>query len=227
MADEHTTYPLVEALVRRSRIPRLWFVIIITAALLIFLTLTTILDDSPADLGKLSFWRLNIDEILLIAYIPIIYPFMMRLRERAIQAFKPLISLDEVSFERLATDIIKPIRRWELVAILVGIAFTIGIGQPWTLGWGSGESWLSTYMVISSVILWGMLGWLIYDTFFGIVRIARLSGRDLKLDILDTEMLVPIARWSLGISLVFIGGFQIILLKPSAIKTVFSMMVLQ
>ena len=93
--------------------------------------------------------------------------------------------------------------------IFVGIAFTIGIGQPWNLDWTSGHVWQSIYMIIISIALWGLLGWLIFDTFVGIVRISRLSRHDLKLEILDIEMLAPIARWSLGISLVFMGGISL------------------
>jgi hypothetical protein len=51
----------------------------------------------------------------------------------------------------------------------------------------------------------GLMGWLIYDALIGIVRVSRLSRRDLKLDILDTETLAPVAAWSLSISLVFVG----------------------
>jgi len=47
------------------------------------------------------------------------------------------------------------------------------------------------------------------DTLIGIVRVSRLSRQDLKLDILDAEILVPVARWSLGISLVFVGAISI------------------
>ena len=55
----------------------------------------------------------------------------------------------------------------------------------------------------------GLLAWLIYDTLAGAVRVNRLSRRDLKLDIFDTEPLIPIARWSLGISLAFVGGISL------------------
>lgn len=54
-----------------------------------------------------------------------------------------------------------------------------------------------------------MAGWLIYDTLIGIVRVSRLSHINLKLDILDTEILIPVTRWSLGISLVFVGAISV------------------
>jgi hypothetical protein len=51
----------------------------------------------------------------------------------------------------------------------------------------------------------GLMAWISYDTLVGILRISRLSRMGLKLDILDTKTLAPVASWSLGISLVFVG----------------------
>jgi hypothetical protein len=79
--------------------------------------------------------------------------------------------------------------------------------QPWNMDGGTSEfSWLIVYFAITLAIVYGLMGWLIYDTLVGIVRVSRLSRQDLKLDILDTEMMAPVASWSLGISLVFVGA---------------------
>jgi len=130
----------------------------------------------------------------------------MRLREQAVLAFKPLLSLDDDAFNKIAANISKPNRRWEWRVIFIGIAISMGgIFQPWTLDWVSGYFWLTIYFVIVTIILYGLTSWLIYDTLIGIVRVSRLSRQDIKLDILDTEILAPVARWSLGISLVFVG----------------------
>ena len=215
MSKQSRTDPLIEAAVKRSRLSRLWFITIIFAVLLLFLILAAILDGVPTHLTRWNFWRLNVNGILTISYILTIYPFMMRSRERAVWTFKPLLSLNEDSFNRLALDITKPSRRWEWLAVFVGIAFTIGIGQPWNLDWTSGHFWQSIYMIIINTALWGLLGWLIFDTFVGIVRISRLSRHDLRLEILDIEMLSPIARWSLVISLVFMGGISLNLIFES------------
>ena len=84
------------------------------------------------------------------------------------------------------------------------------LGQPWNLGWGPGELWLSVYLVITGTLMNGLLWWLIYDTLAGTVRIAQLSSQAPKIDILfDTELLIPIARWSLGISVGWVGGISL------------------
>ncbi len=120
-----------------------------------------------------------------------------------------LLPLDEDDFNRLAVAVATPKRRWEWTSVLIGVGLAVGLGQPWNLPWGPGELWLSVYLAITSPLYNGLLAWLIYDTLAGAVRTNRLSRRDLRLDIFNAEMLTPIARWSLGISLAFVGGISL------------------
>jgi hypothetical protein len=181
---------------------------IVTLVSLLLLVLAALLHGRLSDLLGWNFWRLTIDGIITVIYILAVYPFIVRLREQAIQAFRSLLPLADDAFDKLAADISKPNRRWEWLAILAGFALAAGLGQPWNMDWIS-SYWLNTYLVITSLGAWGLLCWLIYDILVSIVRISRLGHHDLNLDILDTEMLAPIARWSLGISLFFLGGISL------------------
>ncbi len=209
MAEEPRTYPLVEALIKRSRLPWYWAAAVVAAVLLLFLILVTFLDGAINVLSTWRFWQSNLEGLVLIIYILVVHVFMWRLRERAIQAFRPLLPLDEDDFNRLAAEVATPKRRWEWTSVLIGVGFACVLGQPWNLPWGPGELWWSVYLVITEALMNGLLAWLIYDTLTGALRINRLSHRDLNLDIFDTEPLIPIARWSLGISLAFVGGISL------------------
>jgi hypothetical protein len=168
------------------------------------------IDGAIGDLLEFEFLRYILSFIVYIAYFMAVYPFMMRSREKAVLAFKPLLSLEDDAFDKVATNISKPNRRLEWTAIFLGISFYLGaLGQPWTLDWASDSFWLTVYFVFTVTIVYGLISWLIYDTLIGIVRVSRLSRYDLKLDVLDTEMLSPIARWSLVISLVFVGALSL------------------
>jgi ABC-type multidrug transport system fused ATPase/permease subunit len=209
MAEETRTYPLVEALIKRSRLPWYWTTAVVAAVLLLLLILAAFLDGVINDLSTWRFWQDPLSGMVLIIYILVVHVFMWRLRERAIQVFRPLLPLDEDDFNRLAAEVATPKRRWEWTSVLIGVGFACGLGQPWDLPWGPGELWRSVYLVITGASMNGLLAWLIYDTLAGAVRINRLSRRDLKLDIFDTEMMTPIALWSLGISLFFVGGISL------------------
>ena len=208
MAEESRIYPLVEALMRRSRLPWYWATAIVAAVLLLFLILATFLDGAISDLSTWRFWQNNLEGLVLIIYILVVYVFMRQLRLRAIEAFRPLLPLDD-DFNRLAAEAATPKRRWEWTSVLTGVVLAVALGQPWNLGWGPGELWSSVYLVITETLENGLLAWLIYDTLAGAFGVARLSRRDLKLDIFDPGLLAPIAQWSLGISFGFVGGISL------------------
>jgi hypothetical protein len=209
MAEESRAYPLVIEIMKRSRLSWRWMMVVVAAVLLLFIILAAFLDGVVNDLSNWRFWQHNLEGSVLIIYILVVHPFMWRLREQAIQAFRPLLPLDENKFNRLVVEVTTPKRRWEWTSVLIGVGVAFALGQPWNLPWGHGYLWWSVYLVITGALMNGLLYWLIYDTLTGAVRINRLSRWDLKLDIFDTELLTPIAFWSLGISLAFIGGISL------------------
>jgi len=116
--------------------------------------------------------------------------------------------MDESEFNRLVAEITTPNRHREWAAVFIGAVFALLTIAPWSVSMDS-DAGLKVYELILQMLLFGMLGWLIYDTIVGTMRIARLSRQELKLDIFDTELLAPIALWSLGISLVWVGGISL------------------
>jgi hypothetical protein len=206
MTQKPRAYPLIEAAIRRSPLSRLWTITAIAGVLLLLLVLMASLDGKLASLLDWSVVRPTFSNIIFASYILVVYPFMLRSRETAVLAFKPLLSLDDDAFNKVAENILKPNRRGEWAAIILGIS-VLGVifFQPWTLDWASGYFWMNVHEVITTTIGMSLMGWLIYDASVGIVRVSRLSRRDLKLNILDTETLAPVAVWSLSTSLAFVG----------------------
>jgi hypothetical protein len=80
--------------------------------------------------------------------------------------------------------------------------------QVWNW-WGPGEIWLKSYVLVTYLIMFGLLGWLVYDGLNSTVRRNRLNRQQLNIDIFDTEKLAPFARSSLSASLAFIGGISL------------------
>jgi hypothetical protein len=207
LAGEYPKYPLIEAALRRSPLSRSWTIVAAVGVLLLLLVLTAFLGDELASLLEWDEMVFFVFLVLFIIYFLLVYPFMLRSREQAVLAFKPLLSLEDDAFNKVAENISKPNRRWEWIAIFLGMFAFMGINiQPWNTNGVSDFSWLTVYFAVTLAFVYGLMGWLIYDTLIGIIRISRLSRRDLKLDILDTETLAPVAAWSLGISLVFVGA---------------------
>ena len=130
MAEELRTYPLAEALIKRSRLPWYWTIAVVAAVLLLFLILAAFLDGVINDLSTWRFWQNHLEGPVVIIYILVVHVFMWRLRERAIQTLRPLLPLDEDDFNRLAAEVAMPKRRWEWASVLIGVGLAVGLGQP-------------------------------------------------------------------------------------------------
>jgi hypothetical protein len=212
MAEETHTESLLDRLMKYPRIPWYWNTAVVAAVLLLFLVFMVYLDGFfvlGTAVARWSFWRDYLDSPVMPIYILMIYPVMRRLRNQAIQTFRSLLPLKEDDSSQTVTEIFVPNRRWEWGAVLIGAFFWLATDQPWNWWWGPGAFWLHVYEVVTFLLLFSLLGWLIYDTLAGILHLSRLSRQDLKLDIFDTGLLTPIARSSLGISLTFIGGISL------------------
>ncbi len=161
MTEESRSYPLVSELIKRSRLPWYWAAAVVTGVLLLLLILAAFLDGVLSDVLGWEFWHSRLIGILLITYILAVYEPMRRLRERAVETFRPLLNLDDKDFNRLAVEVTTPKRRWEWASMLAGVAFALILGQPWTLEWGPGMLWQSVHLVIVGTLMNGLLAWLI------------------------------------------------------------------
>jgi hypothetical protein len=208
MTEEPQDYPLVMAIVRRSRLPWYCAIAVITAVLLLFLVLAAYLDGFFVDLSKWSLWQDYLDGLVLTIYILMVYPLVWQWWRRAVQALQQLLPKDEGESSQLVTE--SPTkRRWEWLAMLIGVALWVSLQQPWSWTWWSNRLWLSVYDIVTQTILFGVLGWLIYNSLTGSQYLGRLSRKQLNLDIFSPGLLMPIARSSLSVSLAFIGGISL------------------
>ncbi len=111
------------------------------------------LDGELTSLLDWSVVRPTFSNIIIVTYILVVYPFMLRSREKAVLALKPLLSLEDDSFNKVAENISKPNRLGEWTAIFLGIS-VLGVVffQPWTLDWASGYFWMNVHEVLTTTI---------------------------------------------------------------------------
>ena len=209
MAEEPRTYPLVMELMNRSRLRWRWVMVVVAVFLLLLLVLLAYLDGVITDLSHWEFWREFLDGPTLILYILVVYPLIWQLWWRAVQSLQALLPVDEGSSKPVTVEGSPTKRHWEWVSIIIGAVFWVSLWQPWAKSWHSGVIWLSAYDVFTQTILFGLLAWLLYSSFSGNRYINRLGRQQLNLDIFNTSTLAPVARSSLGITVVFIGGISL------------------
>lgn len=208
MAAKTHNYSLLQGFVKLFRLPWYGVTAIVGGVLLLLLVLVAYLEGYFTDGIDWSFWRAGLQSVIIV-YILLIFPFIQRLWERALQSLRLLVPQPEQA--EIMDHITRYNRCWEWTALFLGAVFFMAINQPWN--WI--KVWADSYTIIINMIMFGLLGLLIYSGLSGTIRLARLNRQYLKLDIFDTGLLVPVARWSLSVSFAFVGGISLsVLFQP-------------
>jgi hypothetical protein len=205
MSETTRSYPLLEELVHRIRLPWYGAAALVAAVLMVLLVVLAYLDgvfDRPFEWG---FWRIGLQSPVIITYILAIYPLTQRMWDRAVRSLGPLLDVDQRTRDGIMENMYAVSRRWEWLALILGASFWILLSQPWS--WV--ENWLDLYAVGTGTVMFGLLGWLINGAARDTRQLTRLNRRYVKPDIYNPGLMTPIAQWSLGISVAFVGGITI------------------
>jgi len=205
MIKESRSYPLLAELMNRPPLSWRLKTVLIAAILLIPLIVIAQLEGALDHQPTWEFWRTSIFSPVIIIYTLIVYPFVLRLWNTALESYRPLVSMSEEQFNQLAVECTLVKRRYEWLAVFFGFIFVVVLFRPWE--WV--DSWRDVYQVITNMLMFGLLSWLIYSLVYGSRKLSKLSQQNLILDIFNTKLLSPMARLSLGNSLSFVGGISL------------------
>jgi hypothetical protein len=193
---------LFGGLISRQRSP--W----ITAGIALLLVLAPVgaaaLDGMLDQFFRHDLWRLSWLPPAVILYILIVSPIMARMEAGVIEAFRPLVQMDDEDFKQLVSRAtrIEPIG--EVLTFVLGAAFGLWVGRLWFSG--TDLDWMALYVPLSACLMFGLLAWTIYVLMASTRLTAALHRPPLRIDIFDTTPFEPIGRQSLISALVFVGG---------------------
>ena len=165
------------------------------------------LDGELGEFLSSGVWRMFILPPSIILYIWLLAPIMTRVSHEVIEALRPVVDLDDQSFDRLVAEasFINP--RKEGMAF--GVGFLLGILSAIASGLDADVMWLSAYILVSNSLMYGLLAWIIYGSVASTRVHAELHQQKLKFDILDTSPFNAVGRQSLLLAVVFVGGITL------------------
>jgi len=159
-------------------------------------------------------WLEEVDQPVIVVYILLNYHLLKGSHRRAMQALRALMAVDDDGFDHLVAESFILDRRREWLALGIGAALGLLVQRPWNLP--DPFFWRRLFLLLSTTLMYGLLGWIIYVSLASSRQFAALHRQPLDIDVFDPAPLEPIARWSLGISLVFIGGITLsVLFNPT------------
>jgi hypothetical protein len=220
VTDSSANYAtLVDEMVARTRLS--WLQVSIGVGLVLILLLSGALYLDAVGVGPVqgtSWWRSWLDEVdqpAIVVYILLNYYLLKRSHRRALQALRTLMVVDDEGFDHLLAETSILHRRREWFALGIGAAFGLLLQRPWNVP--DPLFWRRLFLFLSTTLMHGLLGWIVYVSLASSRQFAELHHQALDIDVFDPTPLQPIASWSLGISLVFIGGITLsVLFNPTA-----------
>ena len=201
-SGERPAASLWDQLMGRQRRP--WVILGISLLLILAPLVAAYLDGLLDDLLSQGHWRLALSPAAVIIYILAVSPIVDRAGAGVIDAFRPLVLMDDDSLDRLVAEASRRSPIGEGLAFSLGAVFGLWLGQSWLSD--SDAFWLRLVLVPAAGLMFGLLAWTIYAAVAGTRLTAELHAHPLRVDILDTKPFWPVGRQSLTIALVFIGG---------------------
>jgi hypothetical protein len=145
----------------------------------------------------------HLEEPAVILYTVLAYRFLERLGQDAIEAFRPLLAQERVDFDQLLARVSPLDRRREWLAVGIGVVAGLSLNRPWN--WGP-SYWWKLWGVLVTVLVFGLIGGIVYHSLAESRLVSVLHLQPLHIDIFDPMPLEPVARFSLGITLTYLGG---------------------
>jgi hypothetical protein len=179
---------------------------IVTVLQLALLLVAAYMDGVLAELASISVLRSAVMFPAITAYIVLTQPVGRRLRTAAISALRPLVPVGDDEFLRLLAR--EPLfnRRRECLTMVLGAAVVL-LYRPWE----SLDSWLTVYQVAAGALMFGLLGWIVASS-LAATRLGAGWNVAEDISVFELQRLQPIARWSLGNAIFYIGGITLSLL---------------
>ena len=149
-------------------------------------------------------WRLLLLEPVVVIYVFVVAPIVFTAQHEVIEAMRSIARLDHDDFDQLVASASRINPGAEGLAILAGAAFALLLYGPAQLLME--PSALRVYTMIESMVMFGLMGWVIFSALMGNQFMAAVHRQPLNVNIFDIRPFEPIGRQSLVICLVFIGG---------------------
>jgi hypothetical protein len=160
---------LLEELVERSRLSWLQIAIIVSAALVALLLGVAFLSGELPGPFDAAFWIRGLLPPVIIGYSLLCEARLKRLRDNAVGALRPLVRIDDESFDRMIRKASMFNRDREWLAIAIGAM----VGWLLNLAWGYPSAWIGLYIVISHGLMYGLIGWFIYSALSASLTLRR------------------------------------------------------
>lgn len=199
---------LIERIISHPR--PLWVNIVFSLVYLSLPVVAASLDGVLVDIIQEGNFRILLIYPAVTLYIWLISPPMSRIAKDVLPSLRPVILLGDDQLEKVVyqAGYINPFYEW--LVILAGAV--LGLYTASSTSWGTNITFLKLEWYLTSVIMYGLLSWIIFYSIFSTRVTAALHRQPMRIDIMNPSSFQVVGKVSLMLTLAFIGGITLSLL---------------
>lgn len=175
-------------------------------------------DKAISDILRSGVWRPMLVPGILILYIWLVSPLIHQSQLAVIRSMRPILGMDDETFEELIRKNSKTVLWKEILAIVIGSLVGFFLSRQSFAD--DGLVWLQVYWVSANCWMFGLLSWTIYGSFDSTRLVTALHRQELHFDLFDLRPFEPVGRYSLLLALVFIGGLSLGLIFSLSVQNI-------
>jgi voltage-gated potassium channel len=163
-------------------------------------------DGLAAQIPDYRGWWYTLAFPVMIIYLLLIQPLLLRLLRRTIQSFRSITPFHD-RFKRLEHEVYSLNRRWEWLAFILGALMGWLIVKP---PFKSVSISLTLYDIVGDALVFGLLGWHVYSALSRTRLLATMHSQIQDSNLFkEPAPLRPIFIWGLGVAALLVGAILI------------------
>ena len=214
--------PVFADLLERLGLTRPWVAVAFGCGLLLLYLLSVYVDGYQSVFGRLDFWKGSIEPIAIMTYAMLVHYFLDVYARRAVQSVRPVVELDDGSFDKLVESMSAVILRYQWVAMVLFAGLSVLLLEIWE-DWSYGFLWSTLVMMIINFIEYALIGSVIYLVIARNAFFTKLFKQPMNIDIFNPAAVMPMGRWGLSVSAAIMGGVTISVLLVGSAQDILSL----
>jgi hypothetical protein len=208
-------------LLEHAGLTRPWVAVAVGATLYLLYLLSIYLDGFQQAFTQLDFWKSSIEPVAILTYVLLVHFMLDVYGRRAVHALRPVVDLDDRTFDELVARMSAAILRYQWVSMVAFAGLSVLLLGTWD--WSYGFLWTTLVSTLISLVEYAFMGSALYlmvarNRFF-----TNLFRQPMNVDVFNPAPVTPMGRWGLSLSAALMGGVTISILLVGGTQDLLSL----
>jgi hypothetical protein len=206
-ASRRAPVPVLDDLLEHVGLTRPPVAIAVGLALLLLYMLSVYADGMQEWFGYLDFWKGSIEPPAILTYVLLVHYILDISGRKAVQSLRPVVALDDTTFDELVARMSEGILRYQWVPMVVFAGLSVPLLEMWD--WPNGFLWSTAVSRAIPLLEYAVIGSAMYLVVARNRFFTELFKQPVSIDVFNPAPVRPMGRWGLSVSATIMGGVTI------------------